>query len=147
MKLRVDILKPINAPNGSVPLTRLAAVRANYARIAAKNRERSDGWMAARRALCTLPCDANGSVSFTPTAYKIIWPYKGTMPDADNVVARMKHILDGCAMAFDINDRDLDLLGVERIHVSKKNPHPVYSAEYCYLVFTDNYDDEQTPDK
>lgn len=117
MKLMVDVLKPENKANASRPLTREAAVRANYARMAAKRRERNDGWMAARAALCTQPCDEAGRVAFMPLGYRIIWPYKNKawVPDADNVVARCKSVLDGCAMAFNMNDRDLELLGVQRL--------------------------------
>lgn len=119
MKLTVSVLKPENKANASMPLTREAAVRANYARMAAKRRERSDAWMAARLALCTLPCDADGRVDFKPLGYRIIWPYKTIRPDADNVVARCKSVLDGCAMAFNVNDRDFELLGVDRVKLTK----------------------------
>lgn len=136
MNLLVTILKPENKANACRPLTREAAVRANYARMAAKKRERNDGWMAARRALCTLPCDAEGRVDFTPLGYRIIWPYKGTRPDADNIVARIKNNLDGCAMAFNVNDRDLDLLGVERLHYLEARSRRM-DEQHAYIEFTD----------
>jgi hypothetical protein len=37
-------------------------------------------------------------------------------PDIDNVVARLKPLIDGCALAFGINDRDLELGRVRRVH-------------------------------
>lgn len=136
MKLTVIVSKPENAANASRPLTQMAAVRANYARIAAKRRERNNGWMAARRALCTLPCDEQGRVAFVPLGYRIIWPYKGVRPDADNVVARMKHALDGCALAFNLNDRDLDLLGVERVRLVKGDTRRM-DEKHAYIEFDD----------
>lgn len=136
MRLRVEVRKPENAANASRPLQRAAAVRANYARIAAKKRERNDGWMAARRALCSLPCNAAGRVDFRPLGYRIVWPYKGTCPDADNVVARMKHVLDGCALAFNLDDRDLDLLGVERVRVVKGGACDM-DDQHAYVVYDD----------
>lgn len=136
MKLRVQVIKPENVANASRPLSRQAAVRANYARIAAKKRERNDGWMAARRALYTLPCDADGRVAYVPLGYRIIWPYKGTCPDADNVVARMKHVLDGCALAFNLNDRDLDLLGVERVRLVKGDTRNM-DEKHAYIEYDD----------
>lgn len=136
MKLMVSVSKPENAANACRPLTRQAAVRANYARIAAKKRERNDGWMAARRALCTLPCDEKGRVAFVPLGYRIIWPYKGVRPDADNVVARMKHVLDGCALAFNLNDRDLDLFGVERVRLVKGGTRGM-DEKHAYIEYDD----------
>lgn len=136
MKLMVSVSKPENAANASRPLTRQAAVRANYARIAAKRRERNDGWMAARRSLCTLPCDEDGRVAFVPLGYKIVWPYKGVCPDADNVVARMKHVLDGCALAFNVNDRDMDLLGVERLRITNGGTRE-FDVQHAYIEYDD----------
>lgn len=134
MKLTVNTLKPENKANASLPLKREAAVRANYARMAAKRRARDDGYFAARRALCTLPCDAQGRVAFTPLGYRIIWPYKDIKPDADNVVTRCKNVLDGCCMAFNINDRDLELLSVEILHVTKPCE---LDAKRLYIEFDD----------
>ena len=136
MKLLIDVLKPVNKANASVPLTREAAVRANYARIAAKRKERDSGWMAARRALCTLPCDANGRVAFVPLGYRIVWPYKSVMPDADNVVARMKNVMDGICLAFNIDDRYLELRGVQRVKATKENALEL-NAKRVYIEFDD----------
>lgn len=136
MKLTVIVSKPENKANASMPLTQVAAVRANYARIAAKRRERNNGWMAARRALCTLPCDEQGRVAFVPLGYRIIWPYKGACPDADNVVARMKHVLDGCALAFNMDDRDLDLFGVERARIVKGSTREL-DERHAYIEYDD----------
>lgn len=139
MKLMVDVLKPENKANPSRPLTRLAAVRANYARMSARRKERDAGWHAARRALCTLPCDADGRVAFVPRGYRIIWPYKTRtwMPDVDNVVARCKSVLDGCAMAFNINDRDLELRGVQRRLLKKGDPSGLDDRR-LYIEFDDD---------
>ena len=137
MRLMVDVLKPENKANVSRPLTREAAVRANYARIAAKKRERNDGWMAARRALCMLPCDADGRVAFVPLGYRIIWPYsnKSWIPDADNVVARVKNVMDGICLAFNMDDRSLEMLGVQRVKVTKDERE--FDERRVYIVFDD----------
>ena len=136
MFLTVSVEKPENAANVCRPLTQLAAVRANYARLAAKRRERDNGRLAARMALCELPCDEQGRVAFAPRRYRIIWPFKGSRPDADNIVARMNHVLDGCAMAFGIDDRDLELEGVERCRITHSNPNN-YAKTHVYIRFSD----------
>jgi hypothetical protein len=41
-------------------------------------------------------------------------------PDVDNVVARLKPLIDGCAQAFGINDRELELGRVRRVHTLGK---------------------------
>ncbi len=111
MELKVKITRPESSPNRSVPLTRRAAVRANYAMMGEKQRERRNGFAAAKAAM------SEGGVSdFVPTSYRIIWYYKGSAcPDADNAVARCKHVLDGCAQAFGCNDRGWGFCGVTRI--------------------------------
>ena len=38
----------------------------------------------------------------------------------DNIVARLKSVLDGCSAAFDIDDRHLELAGVSRVHAKNK---------------------------
>jgi hypothetical protein len=44
------------------------------------------------------------------------WFYKrGVPPDVDNVVARLKPLLDGCAQAFGVNDRDFEDITVRRV--------------------------------
>ena len=54
--------------------------------------------------------------NFLPVSYRIVWHYKGRMPDDDNVVARCKAALDGCCDVFNIDDRLLKLRGVEKVH-------------------------------
>lgn len=115
MKLTISLCKPTNKANASVPLDRTAAVRANYARIAAKRKERDDAWLATRAELSHVSSDKEGRPLFMPLGYRIVYPYKGVKPDADNCVARCKALLDGCALAFGMNDRDLELLGIERV--------------------------------
>jgi hypothetical protein len=44
------------------------------------------------------------------------WKYKGRIPDVDNIVARLKPLIDGCSQAFGIDDRELELGRVRRVH-------------------------------
>ena len=116
MTLTITLSHPSNKPNGRVPLTRAAAMRANYARLGEKTHERRDGYMAALVALRKLP-PVDGKVPvFVPTGYRLVWYYKGMRPDADNIVARCKHVLDGCAVAFGVNDATWEFGGVQRVH-------------------------------
>ena len=121
MTLTITLSHPSNKPNGHMPLCREAAVRANYAKMGTKMKERRDGYMAALVALRRLP-DNHGKVqAFVPTGYRIVWYYKGVRPDADNIVARCKHILDGCALAFGANDKNWEFGGVQRVHDKSRN--------------------------
>ena len=116
MTLTITLSHPANSPNGSVPLARAAAVRANYAKLSAKKRERRDGYMAALLALRKLPTVDGKVCNFKPTEYRIAWYYKGVRPDSDNIVARCKHVLDGCAFAFGVNDASWEFGGVHRVN-------------------------------
>ena len=108
----VVLRHPASNPNGSVPLKKTAAIRANYAKVAAKKKERNDAFVVALNEQRKL------GYSFKPTWYRIAWYYKGMRPDADNIVARCKHYLDGCALAFGCNDADWEFGGVQRVHDS-----------------------------
>lgn len=60
---------------------------------------------------------------FEPNEYDITWYYTyGVEPDEDNVVARLKPILDGCADALKVNDRDWHLGVLERVKVKAADP-------------------------
>jgi hypothetical protein len=67
--------------------------------------------------------------NFPAREVSVTWYYKGIIPDFDNVVARLKPLIDGCAMAFGINDRDLELGRVRRVHTLGKN------AGKLFLIF------------
>ncbi|MBR4310735.1 MAG: hypothetical protein IKT79_06880 [Akkermansia sp.] len=53
---------------------------------------------------------------WVPQRYRVEWCYKGSRPDADNVLASCKAYLDGCADALGIDDRQLECAGIERVH-------------------------------
>lgn len=60
---------------------------------------------------------------FVPNVYDIVWYYsRGPEPDEDNVVARLKPILDGCADALRVNDRGWHLGALERVKVKAADP-------------------------
>ena len=111
--LRLTFQHPDRAisPNGSVPLKARAAVVQNLKKVALKKATREAAFLEARRALMTQP-----QQSFVPAVVECDWVYKGMKPDLDNVVARLKPIIDGCCLAFGCNDRDLELGRVRRIH-------------------------------
>lgn len=57
---------------------------------------------------------------FVPVRYDVTWFYwAGKGPDADNALASCKALLDGCADAFGINDRVLELGRVDRVKVKR----------------------------
>lgn len=116
MKLTITLGHPSNKPNGKVPGTREAALKANYAKMGIKRKERNAGYIAAMGELRALPPVEGKTQVFMPTGYRIVWYYKGVRPDADNVVARCKNVLDGCAMAFGANDKNWEFGGVQRVH-------------------------------
>ena len=105
MKLTLNFAHPENKANSCIPGTRAAAVKANYVRMATKKKERNAGYIAATGAVRDLP-PVDGKVQeFKPLWYRIVWYYKGVKPDADNIVARCKHVLDGCAFGFGVMTR------------------------------------------
>lgn len=59
-------------------------------------------------------------IHFLPTGYILEWNYKGSKPDADNCLAACKGYLDGICDTLKINDRDLDVYGIFRIHDKAK---------------------------
>ena len=72
---------------------------------------------ATARAACEEALQSRGISSYKPAAYFVEWRYWGTVkPDVDNVVARLKSYLDGCAEALGLDDRHLELAGVSRQH-------------------------------
>lgn len=85
------------------------------AKMAAKMKTRDSAFIRAMQALNTVP-----QRNFPAREFSVTWYYKGIIPDIDNVVARLKPLLDGCAMAFGINDRDLELGRVRRVHTLDK---------------------------
>ena len=54
-----------------------------------------------------------------PKFYHLMWVYKGTRPDDDNVITRCKYARDTIAKFYDFDDRDLQIAGfpcVDFIH-------------------------------
>jgi hypothetical protein len=80
-----------------------------------KMKTRDSAFVRAMQALNNVP-----QRNFPAREFSVTWYYKGVIPDIDNVVARMKPLLDGCAQAFGINDRELELGRVRRVHTLRK---------------------------
>ena len=87
----------------------------NLKRVEAKTKAREGAFGRAFAATLNLP-----QRNFPAREVSVTWYYKGQMPDIDNVVARLKPLIDGCAQAFGINDRDLELGRVRRVHTLGK---------------------------
>ena len=80
-----------------------------------KAKTRNNAFILARAALANVP-----QHNFPARFVEVTWYYKGIKPDVDNVVARLKPLIDGCAQAFGINDRELELGRVRRVHTLDK---------------------------
>ncbi len=72
--------------------------------------------VAARRMMTLLPAEVLGDIK--SAGYSIDWYYKGTRPDDDNIVGRMKYVKDGVAQALGIDDGIMRLIAV-RLHHQK----------------------------
>lgn len=69
---------------------------------------------------------------FVPDRYDVTWFFwAGVGPDADNVVASCKALLDGCADGFGINDRYLVPGLVDRVKVKRADARAGY-VELCF---------------
>lgn len=97
------------SPNGQVPLTKSGALKMNYKKVALKRATRNTAYLLALKEL-------NGSRYFPAKTVDVIWRYKGRKPDLDNIVARLKPLIDGCCKAFGIDDRDLEFGQITRRH-------------------------------
>ena len=113
MKLAITFPHPDRAlsPNGQVPLTARAAVVCNRKRVALKGATRQAAFVTAMRALHSVP-----QRNMPAKVVSCEWLYKGRKPDVDNIVARLKPLIDGCCQAFGIDDRELELGSVRRVH-------------------------------
>lgn len=112
MKIDLPALT-VTLPHPAKALRPNIAVRMHWgAKANARAKARSEARNATQDALNTakLPPD------FTPTGYTLTWYYKGVKPDADNCLAACKGYLDGICDTLGINDRDLDVHGIYRIH-------------------------------
>lgn len=113
MKLEITFPHPphILSANASMPRDGGAAGRLNGAKIGAKIKTREAACASAINALAGI-----AETYFPARLLSVEWYYsRGVKPDVDGVVARLKPLLDGCAKAFGINDRDIELGFVRRI--------------------------------
>lgn len=102
--------------NGQVPLQARAAVVCNRKRVALKGATRRAAYLEAMKVLNYMP-----QRNFPARKLEVFWYYKGKMPDVDNVVTRLKPLIDGCCQAFGIDDRDIELGRVRRMHTLSDN--------------------------
>ena len=123
MKLEIEFPHParVLSPNTQVPLTTRGARAHNFKRVEAKKEAREGAFSRAFAATLRLP-----QRNFPAREVSAIWFYKGPKPDIDNVVARLKPLIDGCAKAFGINDRDLELGRVRRVHTLGINAGKIF---------------------
>lgn len=117
MKLELSFAHPdrILGPNGNAPLTLRGAKAHALAKMGTKMKTRDAAFADAMSALNDCP-----QRNFPAKLVEATWYYKGIIPDVDNVVARLKPLIDGCAQAFGINDRNLELGRVRRVHTLDK---------------------------
>lgn len=113
MQISIDFPHPdaVLGPNSYVPANARAVARKNALKFRVKGETRRMAYLRALQASFYMP-----QRCFPARTYEVHWYYKGRKPDADNIVARLKPILDGCAEAFGIDDRELELAGVHRVH-------------------------------
>lgn len=126
MELTITFPHPaaILGQNGSLPTEPRAASARNRARIGEKIKTREHARKLATLALKTVP-----QRNFPAKQLTVIWYFFGCVkPDVDGIVSKIKPLLDGCALAFGINDRDIELAAVHRVHSKEKN-------KTCELVF------------
>lgn len=102
----------ILSPNAHAPLKPEAAVKLRYKQINVKQQVKTAAMMQVRSYL--------GVRKFRPASYELVWYYKGISPDADNCLARCKALLDGCAAALGVDDREMDCTGIRRVHTLER---------------------------
>ncbi len=91
--------------------------RANrWARYEASKASKRQARGAMRAQLAQVPATAQHEIK--SAVYFVDWYYKGTCPDDDNVITRMKYARDGIAEALGINDRIMRI-GAIRPHHDK----------------------------
>ncbi len=117
MTLDIEFPHPdrVLSPNSNAPLTARGAKTHGIIKASVKTKTRNAAYLRALRAIATVP-----QRNFPAKLVEVTWYYKGMKPDVDNVVARLKPLIDGCALAFGINDRDLELGRVRRVHTLGK---------------------------
>lgn len=138
MKLTITFPHPpaILSLNGSMPTDPRAASARNRARIGVKMKTRQAAFVEANKAVNLMP-----QHNFPARRVSVAWYYKGTKPDVDGVVTRCKALIDGCAQAFGMNDRDLEAIHVRRVHTLGPK------AGTLDLVFDTEVQQEGDPEK
>lgn len=116
MKLALCFTHPKRelSPNGQLPLTAKGAMVANRKKVALKGATRNAAYLQTLSQM-----SREGLSTFPARSVSVEWRYKGRIPDVDNVVARLKPLLDGCCHAFGIDDRYLELGWVRRVHTKE----------------------------
>ena len=117
MTLEIEFMHPdrVLSPNSNAPLSARGAKTHGIIKASVKKKTRNTAYLKALCALSTIP-----QRNFPARLVEVTWYYKGMKPDVDNVVARLKPLIDGCAQAFGINDRELELGRVRRVHTLGK---------------------------
>lgn len=106
----------ISLPHGNKVLSPNASVPKTAKGVFAMARRKQKAKRTARTLAWAVTLEALAGRKVKPNRYMFRWYYKyGEPPDDDNVVARCKAYLDGACLAMGINDRDLRLMGVERV--------------------------------
>ncbi len=98
-------------------------------RARAKKAARQEAYYAAIAALRDAILYDGEPISFAPTRYVLCWYYWGHMPDEDNCLAACKAYLDGCADAFEVNDKTLSCAGMDRVHEKNKRIDLIFYGE------------------
>jgi hypothetical protein len=89
-------------------------------------------------AMAVLRKDSAAWEGWVPASYDITWFFwAGLGPDADNVVASCKALIDGCADAFGVNDRELELGHVCRVKVKRCDVRAGY-VNICFNGIKNN---------
>lgn len=111
----------VSLPHGNKALSPNAPVPKSAKGVFAQARRKLKAKRAARTLAWAVTLEALAGRRVRPNRYMLRWFYKyGDPSDDDNVVARSKAYLDGACLAMGINDRDLRLLGVERVKDLKR---------------------------
>ena len=106
----------ISLPHGNKVLSPNAPVPKSAKGIFTMARKKQKAKRTARTLAWAVTLEALAGREVRPNRYMLRWFYKyGDPPDDDNAVGRCKAYLDGVCLALKINDRDLRLVGVERV--------------------------------
>lgn len=106
----------VSLPHGNKVLSPNAPVPKTAKGVFAMARKKQKAKRTARTLAWAVTLEALAGRKVKPNRYMVRWFYKyGDPPDDDNAVGRCKAYMDGVCLAMKINDRDLRLMGVERV--------------------------------